>query len=255
MDNLILTISGYENEKANVKLNMDLLKTLPSEYTYFVYTNYKMPEAYKNIEFEYFNEMFYKLRNVIRSFDYLILLDGDDNFASNKISAIHKVIKAYHPDYIHNDAYYDNPRYKYNGINNNNSCITIKTSAINFDLFLNTKSLSDFLLWLPIETHFMPLHEKLTYIHNKKATYPEYKEYMLKRYMLRYSDLSLLIKQIETETPNHINWLMLRRLKKEYAKYSYILNENKRYIPDAFTWLNRNKGTDFFVSREYKMRF
>jgi hypothetical protein len=258
MDNLILTISGNTQEKDNILKNIKMIDNLKNDnYRYFVYTNYDFEDGYKKLDFTYFNECFYNIRNVIKSFDWLLLLDGDDNFTGNKINIIDNILKNTDKSYIHNYAYYDNIKYDYNGINNNNSCITVKANKINFDLFLHTKSLSDYLLWLPFyDNEILELKEKLTYIHNKEMNYREYHNYMFNRYKLRLMDLSLLIKELENEpATNQHSKFMLNRLKKEYAKYSYILNENKKYLPDLFTLLNHKKGADYFISREYILRY
>jgi len=256
MDYLILTISGNEQEKTNVLKNINMLKDLPDNFTYFVYTNYKMPEAYKNLEFVYFNEMFYKIKHVIEQYDYLLLLDDDDNFTTDKIKKIQEITEKTNKSYIHNYAYYDNAKYNYNGINNNNSCITIKTSAIDFDLFLNTKSLSDYLLWLPVcENNILSLQDKLTYIHNKEYNFISYRDYMLNRYRLRLNDLLLLIDKFQNKEFFKPKNIVLKRLQKECAKYSYILNEKTKYIPDLFTLLHKNKPVDYFIKREYDLRY
>ena len=268
MDFLILTISGNAEEKENVIKNINMIneqiKNKPN-FQYFVYTNYTITglgSEYKKQDFTYFNEMFYKIKHMIKMYDYLLLLDGDDNFTDNHIKIIEHAIINNNKYYIHNDGIYDNKNYNYNGVNNNNSCIAINTNFIDFDLFLNTKSLSDYLLWLPIyNNNILQIGNKLTYIHNKPMDYSEYKEYMLNRYELRLNDIELLINQIRNDKSifNPTMWkrLTLSRLYKEYAKYSFILNKNKKYIYklDRFMLLNHNKSTEWFIRREYNLRY
>ena len=268
MDFLILTISGNAEEKENVIKNINMIneqiKNKPN-FKYFVYTNYtitSMGSEYKKQDFKYFNEMFYKIKHTIKMYDYLLLLDGDDNFTDNHIKIIEHAVNNYDKYYIHNDGIYDNKNYNYNGVNNNNSCIAINTNFIDFDLFLNTKSLSDYLLWLPVyNNNILQIGNKLTYIHNKPMDYSKYKEYMINRYELRLNDIELLINQIRNDKSifNPTMWkrLTLSRLYKEYAKYSFILNKNKKYIYklDRFMLLNHNKSTEWFIRREYNLRY
>ena len=256
---LILTISGHEYDKPFILKNIHDLQIRPDNVDYKVYANYKFEN--NNVEysdFEYFNEMFYRLKDLILKYDYLMLLDGDDYFTFNKIDTILKLTKNKDYDYIHNKAFY-NTNYSYNGINNNNSCITIKTDKINFDLFFNTKSLSDFLLWLPITKNKLYLKDKLTYINLIKMNYYDFYNYMKKRYDLRQNDLTMLYERYTYHyTKEHK--IMYNRIKKELSKYLIINDGNyvqALYIsfPDIFTYIHRYKKTEWFIDREYNNRY
>ncbi len=253
MTNLILTISGDKNEENNVLKNIiDINKWINDmDYQYLVYTNYEMSNTIFS-KFTYFNEMFYNLQEKIKEYDFLMLLDGDDEFLPEKIGYINKLLKTDKYDYIHNYAIYDNKNYKWNGINNNNSCITIRTSKINFDFYKNTKSLSDYFLWLSVcsdRKKILDLEKALTLIHNKSYNYTRYADYMSKRYFLRLNDLQHLYEKFKMTD-------YAKNIKKEYLKYKYILHAKSTIngFPDLFTYLHRKEDTDFFIKREYDLR-
>ncbi len=245
MKTLILTITGNEQDGKNTTNNINRFHKLPDNFEYKVYSNYSLSGAIKQ-DFTYFNEMFYRLKDVILQYDYLMLLDGDDWFTSNKLTYISEILEKNKYYYIHNQAYYNSKTYDYQGVNHNNSCITVKTDKIDFELFKNTKSLSDYLLWLPIIKNDLIIERKLTYINLRKFDYPDFHDYMYKRYLLRYNDLQILLKQIPKKTMMH------KRVKDEYNKYSSILN-GKTQFSDLFTYINKNKGVDWFIKREYKL--
>ncbi len=214
MGNLILTISGDKNEENNVLKNIQDINNWigDMDYQYLVYTNYEMPKTIIS-KFTYFNEMFYNLQKTIKEYDFLMILDGDDQFFPEKIGYINKLLQTGKYDYIHNYAQYDNQNYKWNGINNN-SCITIRTSKINFDFYENTKSLSDYLLWLSVlggNGKILNLEKVLTLIHNKSYTYSQYADYMSKRYFLRLNDLQHLYEKFKMTD-------YAKNIKKEYLK-------------------------------------
>ncbi len=252
MENLILTISGDKNEENNVLKNIQDINNWigDMDYQYLVYTNYEIPKTIIS-KFTYFNEMFYNLQKTIKEYDFLMILDGDDQFFPEKIGYINKLLQTGKYDYIHNYAQYDNQNYKWNGINNN-SCITIRTSKINFDFYENTKSLSDYLLWLSVlggNGKILNLEKVLTLIHNKSYTYSQYADYMSKRYFLRLNDLQHLYEKFKMTD-------YAKNIKKEYLKYKYILHAKSTIngFPDLFIYLHKKEDTEFFIKREYDLR-
>lgn len=245
MRTLILTITGNKQDEKNTLNNIEMYSGLSDGFDYKVYSNYSLSGAIKQ-DFTYFNEMFFRLKEVILQYDYLMLLDGDDRFAPNKLSYIQGILETHKYNYIHNRAYYNSKTYDYQGVNHNNSCITIKTDVINFDLFKNTKSLSDYLLWLPIFKNYLILDKTLTYINLRKMDYTNFHDYMYNRYVLRFNDLKLLLDGMSENTQIH------KRLRKEFNKYDSILN-HKIQFSDPFTCIYRNKGIDWFIKREYNL--
>lgn len=262
MKYLILTISGNEENKNNVQVNELLLYELPKKMLgkyklpdnvdYMIYTNYHTDFS-EYASFKYFNEMFYKLADKIRAYDYLILLDDDDSFLMDKVNAIINTTQNKEYNYMHNTPIYlDSGAYKYNNINHNNSCITVKTDKIDFELFRDTKSLSDFLLWLPINSGILQLNKVFTFIRLKYLTdYEKFHDYMLNRYTLRFEDLQSLLKKYE-HPHNKNDKVMFYRILWEFNKYDNILHGH-RHISDPFTFLHSKKGVDWFIEREYNI--
>lgn len=256
---LILTISGHEYDKQFIEKNIHDLQIKPDNVDYKIFVNYEFAGKNANIvehsDFIYFNEMFYRLKDTIKKYDYLMLLDGDDYFTYNKIDEILKITAKKDYNYIHNNAFYST-NYSYNGVNNNNSCITVKTDKIDFGLFLNTKSLSDYLLWLPVTKDALYLKEKLTYINLIKMNYYNFFSYMRNRYHLRLNDLIFLYENYYNKSENPV---IQKRIKKELSKYLIITGNYRKALdisfPDIFTFMNRYKDTDWFIEREYNQRY
>lgn len=256
MNNIaVYTVNSSPKYFENLNLNVKMINSQGIDHVIISNCGYKNDSAkiyYFN--FTYFNEAFYFSQDIIKRYDYIMLLDDDDMFSNEKIPVIKELIYRFHQnneaiDYIHNKASYD-CNYPYNNINHNNSCITVKTTSIDFRLYQKTRSLSDFLLWLSCRNH-IDLENRagvLTVIPCKKMNYEDFSHYMNSRYSLRYEDLVFLFYNFP-EYRIHI--------KKELFKYAIILHKNRlKYLSirfDKFTILHFYKPTDWYIRREYEL--
>ncbi len=266
MKYLILTITKNPCEKDNVLKNMKDLSSLPNEFQYLVYSNYSLPDAIQE-DFTNYNEMFYNLRNVIRKYDYLLLLHGKDNYNPIKSEVITKYVNKKHFNYLHNGATYNNSHYFYNkpynytknlstyiepayrdySIFHNISCITVLTKQINFKLFQNTQTLWDFLLWLPIQSKVYKTPALATHINLQPLTYQQYKEQTIQQYQLQLQDLQRLYSVYSQS-------YMGKKLLSEINRINTILGHYTGYS-NFSTFLHRKKDTNYFLKREYSIKY
>lgn len=251
----VFTINSSPKNFENIDKNVEIIKSQGVDHIVISNCGYKNSSAkVYYFDFTYFNEAFYFSREIIKGYNFIMLLDDDDLFSREKIPAIIKLISRIHKnkedtDYIHNKPSYD-CRYPYNSIDHNNSCITVKTANIDFRLYQNTRSLSDFLLWLSCHNHLdiSDMEGALTFIPCKRMNYNDFYSYMKNRYTLRYEDLVFLYGRF----PEYRS-----RMKKELLKYAMILHKKWfRYLTirfDKFTMLHFYKSTDWYILREYKL--
>lgn len=273
MDNIILTVTNRKNDINNIEYNIMTLKPdlMNSNLKYYIVTNFNIiPEITKkynekNIiflkyDFEYFNNGFYKFINDYNNFNYINLLDSDDNYLSIKIN---KIKKYNNYDYLHNRAYYyfnnSFSSYDYNNDYNNNSCITINLQNFikNNGLYImkNTKSLSDFIFYLFTDKKQI-INDYLTIINNNYPDFNTYKDKMIKRYELRLNDLRYLYNY------NNLN----KYINSELLKYTLINNEklyykikeiikNKKYINNnnLLNVFKFYKNKIYYIKRDYNL--
>ncbi len=263
MKKCVLVISSYPEFIPDLRKALDTI--LHKEgWDFIVVTNCGFTHdsdrvVVKDKTFRYWNEAFYQFMND-SDYDVISFLDDDDTFEPNKLERMDQLMTVH--SYVHNFARYSNPTYNYNRIDNNTSCITVKTEHIDIEMFKKTRYLNDMLLYLNFvgKKGVINWPEYLTKIRLKPFTnYAEFKQYLGGRYTGRQEDLEMIKRDFS------LNRDQERVVDQQIQKYKFMFRNYTMsdMIHSAFSFdkhvykalLDRKKGLDYFIQEEYNKRY